>query len=71
MKINYLKINKFYIYWKCLNKVQDLLYLILYICIISSINIVNDIIYYGKYNGKLWTLKLLDLVIKIKKVNGL
>ena len=70
MKINYLKINKFYII-KCLNKVQDLICLILYICINISINIVNDLIYYVKYNGKLWTLKLLDLVIKIKKVNGL
>ncbi len=70
MKINYLKINKFYII-KCLNKVQDLICLILYICINISINIVNDLIYYVKYNGKLWTLKLLDLVIKIKKVSGL
>ena len=70
MKINYLKINKFYIK-KCLNKIQDYWYLILYICINSSVNIVNDLIFYVKYNGKLWTLKLLDLVIKIKKVNGL
>ena len=70
MKINYLKINKFYIN-KCLNKVQDLLYLFLYICINSSINIVIDLNFYVKYNGKLWTLKLLDLVIKIKKVSGL
>ncbi len=52
MKINYLKINKFYII-KCLNKVQDLICLILYICINISINIVNDLIYYVKYNGKL------------------
>ena len=52
MKINYLKNNKFYIL-KCLNKIQDFLYLILYICIISSINIVNDMIFYVKYNGKL------------------
>lgn len=53
MKINYLKINKFYILKKCLNKVQDLVYLISYICIKSSVNIVNDLIYYVKYNGKL------------------
>jgi hypothetical protein len=70
MKINYLIINKFW-YKKCLNKVQDFTYLFLYICIKSSVNIVNDLIFYVKYNGKLWTLKLLDLVIKIKKVNGL
>ena len=44
MKINYLKINKFS-YLKCLNKIQDLLYLFLYICIILSINIVNDLIF--------------------------
>jgi len=52
MKINYLKINKFYIK-KCLNKIQDYWYLILYICINSSVNIVNDLIFYVKYNGKL------------------
>ena len=70
MKLNYLKINKF-LSLKCLNKVQDFIYIFLYICINSSVNIVNDLIFYVKYNGKLWTLKLLDLVIKIKKVNGL
>ena len=38
---------------ECLNKVQDFINLFLYICINSSINIVNELILYVKYNGKL------------------
>ena len=38
---------------KCLNKIQDFVYLFLYIYIYCSVNIVNDLIFYVKYNGKL------------------